>query len=141
MNSAAAKIQRMSALLTKVFFLVLVLLGYRLWSSVSKNLTQTNFQNAIQLPQALPLAGFSLLAFVASFYFRRVYSRVRPAASAVANANRAFMGHLLALLLGESIALCGLKLGLDSGCFYVALPFFFTAAVLYAVHWPSRGAT
>jgi TRAP-type C4-dicarboxylate transport system permease small subunit len=139
--SAAAKIQRMSVLLTKVFFLVLVLLGYRLWSSVSENLTQTSFQNAIQLPQALPLAGFSFVAFLVSFYFRRVYSRARPGASDVANANRAFMGHLLALLLGETIALCGLKLGLDSGCFYVALPFFFTSAVLYLVHWPKKPLT
>ena len=138
--SAAAKIQRMSVLLTKVFLLVLVLLGYRLWSSVGENLTPNSFQNAIQLPQALPLAGFSLAALLVSFYFRRVYSRASPGATEVANANRAFMGHLLALLCGEAIALCGLKLGLDSGCFYVALPFFFAAAILYLMHWPNKAS-
>lgn len=135
---AAAKIQRMSVFLTKVFILVLVLLGYRLWSSVAGDPKPFHLVNAIHNPQACVLAGFSLMMIAPSFFFRHIYGRPRPAASAMANANRAFVGHLLSLVMGEAIALAGLKLGLDSQNFYVALPFFAVAGALYVAHWPAR---
>jgi hypothetical protein len=135
---AAAKIERMSVLLTKVFFLVLVLLIYRLWSSVGENLKPVSFGSVSHNPQAAMLAGFSLMMIGPSFFFRWIYGRSRAGAPPVANANRAFVGHLISLAIGESIALAGLKLGIDLQNFYVAMPFFALAAALYVVHWPTR---
>ncbi|MGZ3730943.1 MAG: hypothetical protein ACXVCG_17090 [Bdellovibrionota bacterium] len=133
---AAENVFRMARLLTKVFCIVVAILAYRLWASVSADTVHNSFAEAGRNAAAWPMAITAVVAAAISFVMKKIYARPKAGMSESAASIRKFTGHMLALALSETSAVAGFSLGLTTHNFEIAIPFFALTYVLYVFYWP-----
>ncbi len=150
-NLPADKIRQTALMLSGSFFFLVVMLALSLHNIVKGREPRVSLEEAMRHPLALPLAGIAVLVAVLSFVVKKTLTppssstdllraQMQGEAADPARVARFFAAHIVSYALSESAGIFGFVLGISTGNFEVALPFFALSVILFAIHWPKTDA-